>query len=185
MPSSTSVGATIPVAQRVNSFSYAIRNIVAEARKVEAAGQAVRYLNIGDPIAAGFSTPPHLIEAVSRAMRLGQNGYTPSPGIIEAREAVADDFTARGFPVDPDRVLLTTGTSEGIEITLNALVDPDDEVLVPVPTYPLYTAVVAKIGAKSVFYRTDPGSGWQPDLDHIRSLITDRTRALVLIDPNN
>ena len=74
-------------------------------------------------------------------MRLGQNGYTPSPGIVEAREAVADDFSARGFPVDPDRVLLTTGTSEGIEITLNALVDPDDEVLVPVPTYPLYTAV--------------------------------------------
>jgi alanine-synthesizing transaminase len=185
MPSSTSVGATIPVAQRVNSFSYAIRNIVAEARKVEAAGRAVRYLNIGDPIAAGFSTPPHLIEAVTRAMRHGQNGYTPSPGILEAREAVADEFTARGFPVDADRVLLTTGTSEGIEITINALVDPGDEVLVPVPTYPLYTAVVAKIGAKSVYYRTDPARGWQPDLDHIRSLITSRTRALVLIDPNN
>ena len=185
MPSSPSAASAIPVARRVNSFSYAIRNIVAEARKVEATGRSVRYLNIGDPIAAGFSTPPHLIEAVSRAMRLGQNGYTPSPGIVEAREAVADDFSARGFPVDPDRVLLTTGTSEGIEITLNALVDPDDEVLVPVPTYPLYTAVVAKIGAKSVFYRTDPDNGWQPDLDHIKSLITDRTRALVLIDPNN
>ena len=185
MPSSTPVAATIPVAERVNSFSYAIRNIVAEARKVEAAGRAVRYLNIGDPIAAGFSTPPHLVEAVTRAMRHGQNGYTPSPGILEAREAVADEFTARGFPVDADRVLLTTGTSEGIEITLNALVDPGDEVLVPVPTYPLYTAVVAKIGAKSVYYRTDPTRDWQPDLDHIRSLITSRTRALVLIDPNN
>jgi alanine-synthesizing transaminase len=185
MPSSTSLAPAIPVARRVNSFSYAIRNIVAEARKVEASGKAVRYLNIGDPIAAGFSTPPHLIEAVNRAMRHGQNGYTPSTGILEAREAVADDFSARGFPVDPDRVVLTTGTSEGIELTLNALVDPDDEVLVPTPTYPLYTAVVAKMGAKSVYYRTDPNQGWQPDLDHIRSLITERTRALVLIDPNN
>ena len=82
MPSSPSATSAIPVAGRVNSFSYAIRNIVAEARKVEAAGRSVRYLNIGDPIAAGFTTPPHLIEAVSRAMRLGQNGYTPSPGIL-------------------------------------------------------------------------------------------------------
>jgi alanine-synthesizing transaminase len=180
-----SVHSSVQVSTRIKNFSYAIRNIVAEARKVEAGGKAVRYLNIGDPIAAGFSTPPHLIEAVHRAMRHGQNGYTPSTGILEAREAVADDFSARGFPVDPDRVVLTTGTSEGIELTLNALVDPDDEVLVPTPTYPLYTAVVAKMGAKSVYYRTDPDQGWQPDLDHIRSLITDRTRALVLIDPNN
>src|SRR5215204_5458120 len=117
MPSSSSATSAIPVARRVNSFSYAIRNIVAEARKVEATGRAVRYLNIGDPIAAGFSTPPHLIEAVSRAMRLGQNGYTPSPGIADARDAVAEDLRARPSRRFPDRVLLTTGTSEGIEIT--------------------------------------------------------------------
>ena len=82
-------------------------------------------------------------------MRDQKNGYTPSPGILSAREAVADDFTARGFPVDADRVLLTSGTSEGIELTLGALVEEGDEVLVPVPTYPLYTAVLAKIGARS------------------------------------
>jgi alanine-synthesizing transaminase len=87
--------------------------------------------------------------------------------------------------VTPDRVVLTSGTSEGIELTLAALVDPDDEVLVPVPTYPLYTAVLAKLGARTLYYRTDPKRGWQPDLDHIESLITPRTRALVLIDPNN
>ncbi|HEY8548493.1 MAG TPA: aminotransferase class I/II-fold pyridoxal phosphate-dependent enzyme [Vicinamibacterales bacterium] len=175
----------IPVATRVGSFTYAIRNIVAEARKVEAAGRKVRYLNIGDPVQFGFATPPHLIEAVERAMRLNHNGYTPSPGIAEGREAVAEDFTRRGFPVTADRVLLTSGTSEGIELTLGALVDHDDEVLVPVPTYPLYTAVLAKLGARAVFYRTDPDRGWQPDVDHIRSLVTPRTRALVLIDPNN
>ena len=79
----------IPVASRISGFVYAIRNIVAEARKVEAAGKKVRYLNIGDPITFGFKTPPHLIEAVERAMRDGHNGYAPSVGISPAREAVA------------------------------------------------------------------------------------------------
>ena len=79
----------IPVASRISGFVYAIRNIVAEARKVEAAGRNVRYLNIGDPITFGFKTPPHLIEAVERAMRDGHNGYAPSVGILPAREAVA------------------------------------------------------------------------------------------------
>jgi alanine-synthesizing transaminase len=175
----------IKVAGRVGGFTYAIRNIVAEAQKVEAAGTRVRYLNIGDPIQFGFDTPPHLVQAVERAMRDGHNGYTPSPGILEAREAVARDFTDRGVPTSPDRVLLTSGTSEGIELTMGALVDEGDEVLVPTPTYPLYTAVLAKIGATAVYYRTDPDRGWQPDLDHVRSLITPRTRALVVIDPNN
>ena len=82
-------------------------------------------------------------------------------------------------------MLITAGTSEGIELALTALVDPGDAVLVPLPTYPLYTAVLAKIGAVASYYRKDPSNGWQPDLDHIASLITPRTRALVVIDPNN
>ncbi len=175
----------IQVASRVHGFSYAIRNIVAEALKVEAAGTPVRYLNIGDPIPFGFKTPPHLIEAVERAMRDDQNGYTPSSGIQSAREAVAADFVARGLNIDADRVLLTAGTSEGIELALSALVDAEDEVLIPLPTYPLYTAVLAKLGARAVFYKTDPTNGWLPDLDHIRSLVSSKTRALVAINPNN
>jgi len=183
--STTVASAAISVASRVHGFSYAIRNIVAEAKKVEAAGRKVKYLNIGDPIPFGFQTPAHMIEAVDKAMRDGHNGYGPSPGIASAREAVADDFTARGVPIPPDRVVLTSGTSEGIEIALNALANPGEEVMVPSPTYPLYTAVTAKIAARTVYYRTDPGNGWLPDLDHIRSLISPKTRALVVIDPNN
>ena len=178
-------GTSVHVSARVNAFSYAIRNIVAEAKKVEAAGRKVRYLNIGDPIQFGFETPAHLIEAVERAMRDGYNGYVPSAGIEPARTAVAAEYTGRGMPVSPDRVVITQGTSEGIELALSVLADPGDEVLVPTPTYPLYTAVLAKIGAKAVFYRTDPGQGWQPDLDDIRRKITSATRALVVIDPNN
>jgi alanine-synthesizing transaminase len=177
--------AAIRTARRVDRFTYAIRNIVAEARKVEAAGTKVRYLNIGDPNQFGFLTPPHLIEAVTRAMRDGHNGYTASPGIIEAREAVAADFSRRGVAVSPDRVLITSGTSEGIELALTGIVDEGEEVLVPSPTYPLYTAVLAKIGAHPVYYRTDYTNGWLPDVAHLKSGITPKTRALVIIDPNN
>ena len=175
----------IPVASRIGGFVYAIRNIVAEARKVEAAGRKVRYLNIGDPITFGFRTPPHLIEAVEKAVRDGHNGYAPSVGIPAARDAVAAECHQRGMPLSADRVVITSGTSEGIELTLTALAEAGDEVLIPVPTYPLYTAVLAKIGARAVFYRTDPARGWQPDLEHLRGLVTPRTKALVVIDPNN
>jgi alanine-synthesizing transaminase len=175
----------IPTAARINRFSYAIRNIIAEAKKVEAAGQRVRYLNIGDPVAFGFKTPPHLIAVVERALRDGHNGYGPSPGIEPARQAVAAEYTKGGFPVSADRVFLTAGTSEGIDLALGALIDEGGEVLVPMPTYPLYTAVIARLGARALYYRTDPAQGWAPDLDHLRSLVTPGTRALVVIDPNN
>jgi aspartate/methionine/tyrosine aminotransferase len=181
----TETATALQVADRVHGFTYAIRHIVGEAKKVEAAGTKVRYLNIGDPIPFGFQTPPHLIEAVAKAMRDGQNAYTASAGIPEAREAVAEDWTARGMPATADRVLLTSGTSEGIELTLAAVVNAGDDVLVPTPTYPLYTAVLAKLGARESYYRTDPDNGWLPDLDHLRSVITPRTKALVMIDPNN
>jgi aspartate/methionine/tyrosine aminotransferase len=176
---------SVPVASRVNRFSYAIRNIVAEARAVEARGRRVRYLNIGDPVAFGFKTPRHVIEAATRAMQDGHNGYLPSVGIQVARDAVAADYTQRGVPVTSDRVLITTGSSEAIDLALHALVNEGDDVLVPLPTYPLYTAVLAKIAAQPLYYRTDPSRDWLPDLDHMRSLVTPRTRVLVVIDPNN
>ena len=175
----------IPVASRNAGFDYAIRNIVAEAQQVEASGRQVRYLNIGDPVLFGFKTPPHLVAAVERAMRDGLNGYTPAAGVIEAREAVSAECGSRGLEISPDRVVLTAGASEGIDLALGVIVDRGDEVLVPVPTYPFYTAVLAKLGARGVYYRTDPARGWQPDLEHVESLVTPRTRALVVIDPNN
>lgn len=181
----TNTQTAIPTASRVHRFTYAIRNVVAEAQRVEAAGTRVRYLNIGDPVAFGFTTPPHLVEAVAKAMRDGHNTYGPSAGIAPAREAVAAEYTRTGFPVTADRVFITAGTSEGIELVLNAIVENDGEVLVPMPTYPLYTAVLAKLGAKTLYYRLDPNRGWMPDLDHLRSLVTPKTRALVIIDPNN
>jgi alanine-synthesizing transaminase len=177
--------APIPTAARVHRFTYAIRNIVAEAQKVEAAGTRVRYLNIGDPVAFGFKTPAHLITAVERAMRDGHNNYGPSVGIAPAREAVAAEYTRNGFPISADRVFITAGTSEGIELTLGAVIETGGEVLVPMPTYPLYTAVLAKLDAHAKYYRLDPSQGWMPDLDHLKTLVTPATRAIVVIDPNN
>ena len=139
--------APIAVGNRLRHFAYAIRNVVAEAKKVEESGRPVTYLNIGDPVAFGFRTPPHLVDAVERAMRDGANGYTPAAGIWKIREAVAAAYAAAGMPIAPDRVILTSGTSEGIELALSVLVDTGDEVLVPVPTYPFYTAMLAKLGA--------------------------------------
>ena len=185
MPETKIQSASIPIASRVQHFSYAIRNIVVEAKRVEASGKAVRYLNVGNPPAFGFQPPAHLIEAVVRALRDGFNGYGPSAGVPEAREAVAREYSARGFPIEAARVFITGGTSEGIELALTAIADDTGEVLVPMPTYPLYTAVIGKLGARARYYRTDPGNGWLPDMDHLRSLVTPTTRALVVIDPNN
>jgi len=179
------IQSAIPTAARVHRFTYAIRNIVAEAHKVEATGKRVRYLNIGDPVAFGFKTPVHLLHAVEKAMHDDHNTYGPSAGIVEAREAVAREYARNGFPIGPDRVFITAGTSEGIELTLGAVVNEGDEVLIPMPTYPLYTAVMAKLDARTKFYRLDPANGWMPDLDHLKSLVTAKTKAIVVIDPNN
>ena len=177
--------AAIPPASRMSAVSYSIRRVVAEARKAEASGIQVRYLNTGDPVAFGFCTPAHMVEAVQKALRDGENGYGPSLGLPAAREAVASENTSRGWAIDADRVVLTSGSSEGIDFVLTAIADDGDEVLVPRPTYPLYTAILSKIGARAVYYRTDPSLGWQPDPKEIAGLITPRTKAFVVNDPNN
>ena len=177
--------AMIAPAGRMATVSYSIRRVVAEARKAEAAGRQIHYLNTGDPVHAGFRPPAHMVDAVHEALRNGEHGYGPSIGLPEAREAVAAENTSRGWPISADRVVMTSGSSEGIDFVLTALADPGDEVLVPLPTYPLYTAILHKIGAREVYYRTDPKTGWQPDPREVRRLISPRTKALVINDPNN
>jgi aspartate/methionine/tyrosine aminotransferase len=177
--------AMIPPASRMAAVSYSIRRVVAEARKAEASGKKIYWLNTGDPVHAGFQPPAHMVEAVHKALRDGEHGYGPSVGLLDAREAVAAENTQRGWPIDPDRVVLTSGSSEGIDFVLTALADPGDEVLVPLPTYPLYTAILHKIGAHEVYYRTDPKNGWYPEPKEVEKLITPRTKAIVVNDPNN
>lgn len=175
----------IKAAARTHNFTYAIRNIVGEAKKLEALGRKITYLNIGDPVPYGFNTPPHLVEAFVKAVRDGNNGYAPSVGIPAAREAVARESVNRGVNLSPEDVIITSGASEAADIVLSSMLEIGDEVLVPSPGYPLYTAILAKLGAKEIPYRLDPNNDWQPNVDDIRATITNRTRAIVIINPNN
>lgn len=175
----------ITPSHRTTNFHYAIRNVVHAAKALQRAGREIIYLNIGDPQAFGFRPPVHVVEAVERALKEGFTGYSPSAGLLEAREAISAYSTALGAPTSPNEVIITSGASEAADLVLSALVNDGDEVLVPAPGYPLYLAILSKLGARAHYYRLDASRGWQPSVDEVRSLITRRTRALVLINPNN
>src|ERR1700704_1473901 len=170
---------------RTANFHYAIRNLVSAAEAQERAGGSIIYLNIGDPQAYGFRPPAHIVEAVARALRESFTGYAHSAGLPAARNAVATYATSLGAPTTPEQVLITSGASEAADLVLTALVNDRDEVLLPAPGYPIYPAILNKLGATAAYYRLDSTRGWQPDIEEINSLITKQTRALVLINPNN
>ena len=171
--------------ERTAQFHYAIRNIVGAAEERERAGRPVIYLNIGDPQAYGFRPPAHVTEAATRALRERFTGYAHSAGLPEARESVAAYATRLGAPTAPGDVLMTAGASEGADLLLTALVNEGDEVLLPAPGYPLYDAILNKLGAVARYYRLDAARGWRPSPEEVRALVGERTRALVLINPNN
>lgn len=170
---------------RTANFHYAIRNLVSAAEALEQAGHSVIYLNIGDPQAYGFRPPVHVVEAVAGALRNSFTGYAHSAGLRAARNAVAAYATSLGAPTTPEQVLITSGASEAADLVLTALVNEGDEVLLPAPGYPIYPAILNKLAAIARYYRLDPVNEWQPVIEEIESLITNRTRALVLINPNN
>jgi len=175
----------IAPSRRTANFHYAIRNLVSAAEAQERAGRSVIYLNIGDPQAYGFRPPAHIVEVVARALRDCFTGYAHSAGLREARAAVASYATAMGTPTEMEQVLITSGASEAADLVLTALVNDGDEVLLPAPGYPIYPAILNKLGAVARYYRLDEACGWQPRIEEIAALITARTRALVLINPNN
>ena len=170
---------------RTANFHYAIRNLVSAAEVLERAGGSIIYLNIGDPQAYGFRPPAHIVEAVTRALKESFTGYAHSAGLRVARSAVAAYATALGAPTTPEQVLITSGASEAADLVLTALVNDGDEVLLPAPGYPIYPAILNKLGAIARYYTLNSSDAWQPAIVEINSLITNRTRALVLINPNN
>jgi alanine-synthesizing transaminase len=171
-------------ARRTAGITYAVRDVVALANEVAKTGKEMLFLNIGDPNRFDFETPPHLIEAVLKAMRDNHNGYSPSSGIPAAVKAIERE-AARHHISNLRDVFVTSGGSEAIEVCLTALVDKGDNVLIPYPGYPLYEAVLAKLEAAAKPYFLDEENGWQPDVEDIRKRIDDKTRAIVLINPNN
>ena len=171
--------------ERAANFHYAIRNVVNAAEALERQGRRIIHLNIGDPQAFGFKPPAEIIEAVARATREDFTGYSHSAGLRAAREVVAQYATALGTETSPANVVITSGASEGADLLLTALLNPGDEVLLPGPGYPIYAAIINKLGAHSSFYNLDHKTNWQPSFDEIRSLVNKRTRALILINPSN
>jgi alanine-synthesizing transaminase len=171
-------------ASRLENVRYAIRDLACVADEVIAQGHRVLPLNVGDPLNFDFQTPPHIIEAAYKAMRDGKNGYAPSPGIPEALEAIRGEAIRKGITSVRD-VFVTSGVSETVDLSLSALLNDGEDLLTPSPDYPLYSAVLCKLGNRLNAYDLDEEDGWQPELADIERKLTPRTRGIVLINPNN
>ena len=165
---------------------YDIRGpVLDEAKRLEAQGHRIIKLNIGNPQPFGFETPPEILVEVVRTLPTSQ-GYSDSQGLVSARTAIVQHYQERGIDItDVDDVWLGNGVSELIQVALNALLDEGDEVLIPAPDYPLWTAATSLSGGKPVHYLCDESSDWMPDIEDMRSKITKRTKAIVIINPNN
>lgn len=171
-------------ASRLSNVRYAIRDLASVADEVTRQGHKVLPLNIGDPLSFDFQTPAHIIEAVHKAMRDGKNGYAPSEGVPEALEAIRGEAARKGITTVRD-VFVTSGVSETVDICLSALVNDGEDFLTPSPDYPLYSAVLCKLGNRLNAYDLNEEDGWQPELADIERKITPHTRGIVIINPNN
>jgi alanine-synthesizing transaminase len=173
-------------ASRLKNVTYDIRGpVLRRARQLEAEGHPIIKLNLGNPAPFGLFAPDDVLRDVIEAIPAAQ-GYSDARGIQDARVAVADSFARRGMTsVGPDDVFLGNGVSELIVMSMQALLNTGDEVLVPSPDYPLWTGAVNLCGGRAVHYECVEGDGWQPDLDSVADQITERTKALVIINPNN
>ncbi len=172
--------------KRSMDIDYAIREVTVPARELEMQGIELIKLNIGDPNKWDFETPVNVRQALCRAVEECDNGYANEEGVPELREALADKERRKNkIEMSADNVFITNGVSESIQDLIAASVDPGDEVLVPGPSYPSYIEYVKYFGGVPVAYRTDESNDWQPDLDDIKKKVTKRTKALVVINPNN
>ncbi|NHI17429.1 pyridoxal phosphate-dependent aminotransferase [Microbacterium excoecariae] len=172
---------------KLRNVLYEIRGAaLAEATRLEADGHTILKLNTGNPAIFGFEAPYQIVRDMLRAVPAA-HGYSDSRGIVEARRAIVSRYENEpGFPrVDVDDVYLGNGVSELITMTMQALLDDGDEVLIPAPDYPLWTAMTSLAGGTPVHYLADEDNGWQPDLEDIRAKVTPRTKAIVVINPNN
>src|SRR5271166_5389350 len=182
MPTKTAT--EVLAASRMANVRYAIRDLAVVADEVAREGHNILYLNIGDPCKFDFHTPPHMIEAVLKAMVDGHNGYSESLGIKPALEAIRHQAEANGFK-DIQSIFIGYGSGEVIDSCLTALLNPGDNVLTPSPEYPLYGAILAKLDCPVNAYDLDESHGWEPDVEDMGRKINSRTRAILLITPNN
>jgi len=177
----------LDITPRAANLQYAIRDIVTIARQYEKqTGNKPLYLNIGDPIAYDWKTPQFMVDALCKATQDGWNGYSPSEGEPTLRRAVAEkEKRVNGIDVDPNRMIVTAGVSEAIQFLTGALIENGAELLLPGPSYPPYISYVKFFGGKPVAYRTIEEDDWNPDTDDLRKKISDKSVAILVINPNN
>ena len=181
-----SVVRTFGKSHKLDNVLYDVRGPVAEeAARMEAAGTHILKLNIGNPAPFGFRTPDEVVYDMAQQLTETE-GYSPSKGLFSARKAIMQYAQIKNIPnVSIDDIYTGNGVSELINLSMSALLDNGDEVLIPSPDYPLWTACVNLAGGTAVHYLCDEQAEWYPDLDDMRSKITDRTKAIVIINPNN
>ncbi|MGT2712018.1 pyridoxal phosphate-dependent aminotransferase [Streptococcus oriscaviae] len=171
---------------KLEDVAYDIRGpVLEEAMRMRANGEKILRLNTGNPAEFGFTAPDEVIRDLIHNAR-NSEGYSNSKGIFSARKAIMQYCQVKKFPnVDIEDIYIGNGVSELIVMSMQGLLDNGDEVLVPMPDYPLWTAAVSLAGGKAVHYVCDEAADWYPDLDDMRAKISDRTKAIVLINPNN
>jgi tyrosine/nicotianamine family aminotransferase len=176
----------IQASQRSQNVNYAIREVTVPAKQLEKKGIKVIHLNIGDPNKYDFDTPDHMKKALYEASLQAHNGYAPSEGYTELREAIIEREKKRNnVNYIIENVCITTGVTESLQILLNASLYPNDELLIPGPTYPQYSLITCFNDAHPISYRCIEKEGWQPDVDDIRKKISNKTKGIVIINPNN
>lgn len=177
---------TFEKSSKLDNVLYDVRGpVVDEAGRMEEEGKEILKLNIGNPYPFGFSAPQEVILDMLSNIRTSQ-GYSDSRGIFSARKAIMQYCQLRGLPnVTMNDIYTGNGVSELINLCMQALLNNGDEILIPAPDYPLWTATATLSGGKVVHYICDEQSEWYPDMDDIRSKITDKTKAIVIINPNN
>ena len=176
----------VKVAERAKAIEYAIRDVIVNAGPITKTGRKIFYLNIGDPVAFDFPTPEHIKQALVEAVQSGENFYSPSEGVPELRQAIAEkEKRVNDVDVPPENVLITSGVSEGIQMLIAALIEKGDEILVPGPAYSPYISYTKAYNGTAITYETVEEENWQPNIDDLRSKITEKTRAIVIINPNN
>jgi alanine-synthesizing transaminase len=171
---------------KLANVRYDIRGpVLQEAKRMEAAGHHVLKLNIGNPASFGFEAPEEMLQDVMLNLATA-HGYGDSKGLLSARRAVVQHYQDKHVGgVDLEDVWLGNGVSELITMSMQALLNDGDEILVPTPDYPLWTAAITMCGGQAVHYRCDESADWQPDLEDLAAKVTPRTKAIVVINPNN
>jgi alanine-synthesizing transaminase len=180
------VNTPIDQARKLENVRYDIRGrILDKTEELEDQGHTILRLNVGNPAPFGFEAPDEIMMAMIRNLPTAQ-GYCDSRGLYSARTAVVQYYQTRGITdVTVDEIYLGNGVSELITLTMQALCNPEDEILIPAPDYPLWTASVSLAGGTPVHYLTDESQGWAPDFDDLEARISPRTRGIVVINPNN